>query len=68
VHLILLGAKYETIRFLPLKKILKEMVGEINFEMTGEKKDKMPDFGDISFIEELENHFLDPAKYFLINE
>lgn len=64
VHIILQQARYESIRFLPLKRILKELVGEINFEMTGERKDAdfLPEFGDISFIEEIENHYLEPSK------
>lgn len=66
VHLILEGAKYEVVRFLPLKAVLKELIGEITFELGGpapnDNNRGLPDFGDISFIVEAEEHFLDPSK------
>lgn len=66
VHLILEGAKYEVVRFLPLKSVLKEIIGEINYELGGppphDNGKGLPEFGDISFIVEEEEHFLDPSK------
>lgn len=69
VQLILQNAKYEAIRFIQLKKVLKEIIGEINFEVHGEaaltkehEDQKAIEFGDMSFIEELEDHYLDPSK------
>lgn len=64
VHIVLTSAPYEAIRFLNLKKTLKEIVGELEFELTGDKRDAdiMPDFANLSAIEEMENHFLDPSK------
>jgi hypothetical protein len=66
VHTILEGAKYEIVRFLPLKNVLKELISEITYELGGttsaENGKVLPDFGDISFIVEAEEHFLDPSK------
>ena len=64
MHLILLNAKYEAIRFISLKKPLRELIGETNFEIHGRRlaDEQLPEFGDVSFIEELENHYLDPSK------
>ncbi len=67
IQIILQGARFEAIRFLPVKKFLKDLIGEVEFDLTGENKGSQDDldFGDLSAIDEIENHFLDPSKYFL---
>lgn len=62
IHVLLSAAAFEGIRFFKVKPAVKSLIGEIGLATGDVQAGDELDFGDISAIEEAENHFLDPAK------
>jgi hypothetical protein len=62
MQIILKTASFECIRFIKVKQPLKALIGELSLETGDVQKGDELDFGELSAIEEAENHFLDPAK------
>ena len=63
VHVLLTNAPFEVIRFMKIKPAVKVIVGEASLATGDVQRGDDLDFGDLSAIEDAENHFLDPAKY-----
>lgn len=63
VYVLLSNAAFEGIRFMKIKPAVKSIIGEVSLATGEVQKGDDLDFGDLSAIEEAENHFLDPAKY-----